>query len=90
MLLLNSFIYYRVWTNTPDMYNPRSNFAIEVIDDLLFCIGGEYLFCILHFCQKINRVRQYLLFSQDLLGHLLHLMWNALTKRLMNGMKRQT
>lgn len=22
------------------MYNPRSNFAIEVIDDLLFCIGG--------------------------------------------------
>jgi len=22
------------------MYNPRSNFAIEVIDDMIFCIGG--------------------------------------------------
>ena len=28
------------WTNIPDMYNPRSNFAIEVIDDMLFTIGG--------------------------------------------------
>lgn len=28
------------WTAIPDMYNPRSNFAIEVIDDMIFAIGG--------------------------------------------------
>jgi Kelch motif. len=28
------------WTQIPDMYNPRSNFAIEVIDDMVFAIGG--------------------------------------------------
>lgn len=28
------------WTQIPDMYNPRSNFAIEVIDDMIFAIGG--------------------------------------------------
>lgn len=28
------------WTPVPDMYNPRSNFAIEVIDDMIFTIGG--------------------------------------------------
>ncbi|KAL1498288.1 hypothetical protein ABEB36_009109 [Hypothenemus hampei] len=28
------------WTGIPDMYNPRSNFAIEVIDDMIFAIGG--------------------------------------------------
>lgn len=28
------------WTPIPDMYNPRSNFAIEVIDDMIFAIGG--------------------------------------------------
>lgn len=35
-----STCFYSTWTTIPDMYNPRSNFAIEVIDDLLFCIGG--------------------------------------------------
>jgi kelch-like protein 10 len=28
------------WTRIPDMYNPRSNFAIEIIDDMIFAIGG--------------------------------------------------
>lgn len=28
------------WSPVPDMYNPRSNFAIEVIDDMIFAIGG--------------------------------------------------
>lgn len=28
------------WSHIPDMYNPRSNFAIEVIDDMIFAIGG--------------------------------------------------
>lgn len=28
------------WAPIPDMYNPRSNFAIEVIDDMIFAIGG--------------------------------------------------
>ncbi|KAI8422351.1 hypothetical protein MSG28_006213 [Choristoneura fumiferana] len=28
------------WAPVPDMYNPRSNFAIEVIDDMIFAIGG--------------------------------------------------
>jgi len=28
------------WSAIPDMYNPRSNFAIEVIDDMIFAIGG--------------------------------------------------
>lgn len=28
------------WTPIPDMYNPRSNFAIGVIDDMIFAIGG--------------------------------------------------
>lgn len=28
------------WSQIPDMYNPRSNFAIEVIDDMIFAIGG--------------------------------------------------
>lgn len=28
------------WTPIPDMYHPRSNFAIEVIDDMIFVIGG--------------------------------------------------
>ena len=31
------------WSVVPDMYNPRSNFAVEVIDDMIFCIGGKYL-----------------------------------------------
>jgi kelch-like protein 10 len=31
-----------IWTVVPDMYNPRSNFAVEVIDDMIFCIGGSY------------------------------------------------
>ena len=29
-----------IWSVIPDMYNPRSNFAIEVIDDMIFAIGG--------------------------------------------------
>jgi kelch-like protein 10 len=28
------------WMQIPDMYNPRSNFGIEVIDDMIFVIGG--------------------------------------------------
>jgi len=29
-----------LWIPVPDMYNQRSNFAVEVIDDMIFCIGG--------------------------------------------------
>lgn len=28
------------WTPIPEMYSPRSNFAIEVIDDMIFAMGG--------------------------------------------------
>lgn len=28
------------WTPVPDMYTTRSNFAVEVIDDMVFAIGG--------------------------------------------------
>lgn len=28
------------WHPMPDMYTTRSNFAIEVIDDMVFAIGG--------------------------------------------------
>jgi hypothetical protein len=40
-LRAKSLSFFSIWTAMPDMYNPRSNFAIEVIDDLLFCIGGS-------------------------------------------------
>lgn len=28
------------WRVVPTMFNPRSNFGIEVVDDLLFVVGG--------------------------------------------------
>lgn len=28
------------WRTIPTMFNPRSNFGIEVVDDLLFVVGG--------------------------------------------------
>lgn len=28
------------WERIPNMYNARSNFAIEIIDDMIFAIGG--------------------------------------------------
>lgn len=28
------------WRTVPTMFNPRSNFGIEVVDDLLFVVGG--------------------------------------------------
>lgn len=28
------------WRTVPTMFNPRSNFGIEVVDNLLFVIGG--------------------------------------------------
>lgn len=28
------------WRVVPNMFNPRSNFGIEVVDDLLFVVGG--------------------------------------------------
>ena len=28
------------WSRIPDMYNARSNFAMEIIDDMIFAIGG--------------------------------------------------
>jgi len=28
------------WSWVVDMYNPRSNFAVEVLDDMIFVAGG--------------------------------------------------
>lgn len=30
----------RTWSSIPDMYTPRSNYAIAVIDDMIFVMGG--------------------------------------------------
>jgi kelch-like protein 10 len=39
------------WMSIPDMYNPRSNFAIEICDDYLFVIGKieEIIFFLIYF-----------------------------------------
>lgn len=30
----------KLWSSIREMYHPRSNFGIEIIDDMIFAIGG--------------------------------------------------